>query len=146
MSIKFYDPSKVRVVMSGILIDGFDANDILSIDFDNNKYTKSVAKKGQSCYNRQTNRGGTLTVKVLSNSKSLNMFYLAMLALDNINMPFVMTIIDTNEDSQSYILYDCMIKNNPQVSKSKTISSTEITIWFNKFVPNIISNEISKLL
>lgn len=70
MTVKQYDPSEVDVVFGTFLLSGFQENAIVEVEHDDDFYTIVKGVDGDVSRSRVACRTATITIKLMSTSKS----------------------------------------------------------------------------
>lgn len=84
MALKKYDPKAVSVIFGGP-ITGFADGTFVSVEFDEDLFTKVVGADGEACRSKTNNLGARVTITLLQSSTS-NTFLSAALNTD-LNSP-----------------------------------------------------------
>lgn len=70
MPVKTHDFNRVKVSVNGVPISGFIDGDAVSIEFDEDEWSKNVGADGQVARVRQNQPGGTITIRLQPTSDS----------------------------------------------------------------------------
>jgi hypothetical protein len=81
-NISTYDPTKMTVVVGGVILSGFSDGDYITAKRDEDLYMKRVGADGHVARARNGNKSGTIEIKLLQSSPAVNELS-ALLALDN---------------------------------------------------------------
>lgn len=77
-----YDPSKLTVIVGGVIVSGFSDGDYITAKRDEDLYTKRVGADGHVARARNGNKSGTIEIKLLQGSPAVSEIA-ALVALDN---------------------------------------------------------------
>jgi hypothetical protein len=83
MAVKTYDPDKVAVVF-GVPITGFGPDTFVSIEYDEDAFTKTIGIDGESCRAKAHNKGAKVTITLMQSSAS-NDYLSALFNADNLS-------------------------------------------------------------
>lgn len=82
MATSTYDPSKLTVIVGGVIVSGFSDGDFITAKRDEDLYMKRVGADGHVARARNGNKSGTIEIKLLQSSPAVNEIA-ALVALDN---------------------------------------------------------------
>ena len=82
MAATTYDPTKLNVIVGGVIVSGFSDGDFITAKRDEDLYMKRVGADGHVARARNGNKSGTIEIKLLQSSPAVNELA-ALLALDN---------------------------------------------------------------
>lgn len=77
-----YDPTKLTVIVGGVIVSGFSDGDYITAKRDEDLYTKRVGADGHVARARNGNKSGTIEIKLLQGSPAVAEIA-ALVALDN---------------------------------------------------------------
>lgn len=77
-----YDPTKLTVIVGGVIVSGFSDGDYITAKRDEDLYTKRVGADGHVARARNGNKSGTIEIKLLQGSPAVSEIA-ALVALDN---------------------------------------------------------------
>lgn len=77
-----YDPTKLTVIVGGVIVSGFSDGDYITAKRDEDLYTKRVGADGHVARARNGNKSGTIEIKLLQGSPVVSEIA-ALVALDN---------------------------------------------------------------
>ena len=81
-NVTTYDPTKIVVVVGGVIVSGFADGDFITAKRDEDLYMKRVGADGHVARARNGNKSGTIEIKLLQSSPAVNEIS-ALVALDN---------------------------------------------------------------
>lgn len=82
MATSTYDPSKLTVIVGGVIVTGFSDGDFITAKRDEDLYMKRVGADGHVARSRNGNKSGAIEIKLLQSSPAVNELA-ALVALDN---------------------------------------------------------------
>lgn len=82
MATSTYDPTKLTVIVGGVIVTGFSDGDYITAKRDEDLYTKRVGADGHVARARNGNKSGTIEIKLLQSSPAVAELS-ALVALDN---------------------------------------------------------------
>jgi len=82
MATSTYDPSKLTVIVGGVIVTGFSDGDFITAKRDEDLYMKRVGADGHVARARNGNKSGTIEIKLLQSSPAVTELS-ALVALDN---------------------------------------------------------------
>jgi len=82
MATSTYDPTKLTVIVGGVIVTGFSDGDFITAKRDEDLYMKRVGADGHVARARNGNKSGTIEIKLLQSSPAVNEIA-ALVALDN---------------------------------------------------------------
>jgi hypothetical protein len=77
-----YDPTKLTVIVGGVIVSGFSDGDYITAKRDEDLYTKRVGADGHVARARNGNKSGTIEIKLLQGSPAVSEIA-QLVALDN---------------------------------------------------------------
>lgn len=77
-----YDPTKLTVIVGGVIVSGFSDGDYITAKRDEDLYTKRVGADGHVARARNGNKSGTIEIKLLQGSPAVSEIA-TLVALDN---------------------------------------------------------------
>jgi hypothetical protein len=80
--VSTYDPTKLTVIVGGVIVSGFTDGDFIMAKRDEDLYTKRVGADGHVARARNANKAGTIEITLLQSSPAVAEIA-ALLALDN---------------------------------------------------------------
>ena len=75
-----YDPSEITFTFGGFALTGFAEGSFITVEYDEDSFTLDVGTDGEGARNKNANRAGKFTVKLMQTSSSndiLSSFYRA---------------------------------------------------------------------
>lgn len=81
-TVSTYDPTKLTVIVGGVIVTGFIDGDYVTAKRDEDLYTKRVGADGHVARVRNGNKSGTIEIKLLQGSPAVAEIA-ALVALDN---------------------------------------------------------------
>ncbi len=126
-------------VIAGILeLEGFaDADDVVSIVFDAEQFTKVAGAKGDVARVQTADNSCTITIKLLQTSNSnslLAALYLADVSSGSAVFPMVIT---DKESGEGYAVNNAWIQKFPDITRGKTVNSMDWVFQGDKLTPVI---------
>ena len=82
MATSTYDPTKLTVIVGGVIVSGFSDGDFITAKRDEDLYMKRVGADGHVARARNGNKSGTIEIKLLQSSPAVNELA-QLVALDN---------------------------------------------------------------
>lgn len=126
INITNYDPTKVSVVISGLVITGFADSSVVAVARNEDIVTPSVGAQGDVVYSENANQSATITLSLQSTSASV--YKLRQMALSRQEVDIV--ISDAGNDGGELLSAGrCRITKVPDSKKEKTAGSVDITIF-----------------
>lgn len=130
MAIYKYHPDKVNVLVSyaganksvyGLSQDGF-----VTVEFDDDKITKTIGVSGEGLYNISASKAGSITLTFLQGSPWLDMFKQKSASEET----FYIEVNDSNEYSSKgkFICEKAMVRQTPVYSYGAEASDVEVVI------------------
>jgi hypothetical protein len=80
--VSTYDPTKLTVIVGGVIVSGFIDGDFITAKRDEDLYMKRVGADGHVARSRNANKSGTIEITLLQSSPAVNEIA-ALVALDN---------------------------------------------------------------
>ncbi len=131
MNITNYDPMKVSVVVSGLVITGFADSSVVVVARNEDIVTPAVGAQGDVVYSENANQSAMITLSLQSTSASV--YKLRQMALSRQEVDVV--ISDAGNDGGELLNAGrCRITKVPDSKKEKTAGSVDVTI----FAPAIV--------
>lgn len=125
MGIATFDPQQVSIILGGTLIDGFSEDQLISIDYMEERYITKSGARGGTARTRVTNRQARATIYLLSTSPS-NDFLSSLFNSDYYGggntVPFLLR--DASGTSQASATTAFVLKP-PPLSFSKDVQTRE---------------------
>ena len=82
MTTSTYDPTKLTVIVGGVIVTGFSDGDFITAKRDEDLYMKRVGADGHVARARNGNKSGTIEIKLLQSSPAVTQLS-SLVALDN---------------------------------------------------------------
>lgn len=126
INITNYDPTKVSVVISGLVITGFADSSVVTVARNEDIVTPSVGAQGDVVYSENANQSATVTLTLQSTSASV--YKIRQMALSRQEVDIV--ISDAGNDGGELLSASrCRITKVPDSKKEKTAGSVDVTIF-----------------
>ncbi len=126
MNITNYDPRKVSLIISGLVITGFAESSVVSVARNEDIVIPSVGSQGDVVYSENANESATVTFSLQSTSASL--YKLRSLAIGRREVDVVISDA-SNDGSELLSANRCRITKVPDSKKEKTAGSVDVTIF-----------------
>lgn len=125
MAVKTYDPKQVLLIIGGAPIGGFADGEFISVERDEDTYTKISGADGEVSRSKSNNKMGELTVTLLQTSSS-NLILSAIMQADELSNSGVVPIF-IKDGLGTTILFSAegWIKKPPTVSYDKELTDRE---------------------
>ncbi len=132
-----YDPNEVTIVVGAILVDGFADGTFVSVEWDEDAFTKTIGAGGEVCRARSNNNGASVTLTLLQSSAA-NDLLSALHNADKLSpggdgiVPFIMkdgtgrTVISAEK---------CWVRKPATVTYGREVENREWTIDTGDMVP-----------
>ena len=126
MEITNYDPMKVSIVVSGLVITGFADSSVVKVARNEDIVTPSVGAQGDVVYSENANQSATITISLQSTASALQK--LRTMAKSRREVDIV--ISDASNDGGELLSAGrCRITKVPDSNKDKTSGSADVTIF-----------------
>lgn len=126
MNITNYDPMKVSVIVSGLVITGFADSSVVNVARNEDIVTPSVGSQGDVVYSENANQSATITFSLQSTSASVTK--LRSLALGRQEVSVVISDA-SNDGGELLSAVRCRITKVPDSKKEKVAGSVDVTIF-----------------
>lgn len=129
MGIKTYDPKEVQVILGGVPMSGLPDGTAVSLEWDDDAFTKTVGIDGEVSRSKNNNKCATLKFTLAQTSKSndiLSAFAIADEASNSGVAPFMLK--ETGSGSTLVAAEAAWIQGWPTVVYAKGIEGREWTI------------------
>lgn len=126
MNITNYDPAKVSVVVSGLVITGFAESSVVTVARNEDIVTPTVGSQGDVVYSENANQSATITMVLQSTSASV--YKLRQMARNRQEVDVVISDV-SNDGGELLSAVRCRITKVPDSKKEKVVSSLDITIF-----------------
>lgn len=128
MVLRTYDPASVVISVGGVPMSGFADGTFLTVDRDENAFTKVTGADGTSTRVKSNNRSGTMTLTLKQSSPS-NDILSGFAALDELsNLGVVPIIIKDLSGNSLFFSATGWVQKYPSTEFAKEISNREWTL------------------
>lgn len=122
---KTFDSKQVTVYYNGLLLEGYAPGDFLTVERDEDMFTKSVGASGASARAKTNNAGGMITLRLLQTSESNDELSALALLDEQSNLGSGALMIKDNSGTMLVVCDDAWIKKLPTVTLGTEISVKE---------------------
>ena len=133
--MKHYNAADVSIIIAGIPVSGFDDGDFLTVERDEDAYTKKVGTDGEVTRSKTNNKSGSATLTLMQTS-AVNVLLSALHALDELTGngvgPF---LAKDNSGSTIHTAQNCWIRKMPASTFSREAGAREWVIDLDKLIP-----------
>ena len=123
-TVTTYDPTKLSVIIGGVIVSGFIDGDYITAKRDEDLYTKRVGADGHVVRSRNGNKSGTIEVKLLQSSPSVNEIA-ALVALDNFmfdgDVLIPIAIVNPGDGAELVATTQAWLKTAPEMTFGKEV-------------------------
>lgn len=127
MSVKTYDPKQVQLIIGGAPIGGFADGEFISVERDEDTFTKVAGADGEVSRSKSNNKMGELTVTLLQTSASNAILSAFMLADELSNSGVIPIFIKDALGTTTLFSAEGWVKKPPTVSYDKELTDREWT-------------------
>ena len=126
--VRTYDAAQVVLTINGVAISGYADGTFISVEREEQSFTKVVGADGTTSRAKSNNRSGSLTLTILQTSPS-NDVLSALLAQDELNNDAVVPVLIKDNTGKSRLFSATgWVQGMPTVEYGKEISNREWTI------------------
>jgi hypothetical protein len=134
MGAKTYDPQKVKLSLGGQIASGYVDGTFISVERDEDSWTKVVGADGEVSRAKSANTAATLTL-TLAQTSPFNDILSALAAADEVNSAGVFPVILKDNGGNTVISSGAgWVKKPPVAAFSKTVEGREWVIDLGKTV------------
>ena len=123
--VKTYDAKQTTVYYNGLLLEGYAPGEFLTIERDEDMFTKSVGASGASARAKTNNRGGMVTLRLQQTSESNDELSALALADELSNTGSGALMIKDNSGTLLAVCDDAWIKKLPTVNLGTEVGVKE---------------------
>jgi len=127
MAVKTYDPKQVQLIIGGAPIGGFADGEFISVERDEDTFTKVAGADGEVSRSKSNNKMGELTVTLLQTSASNAILSAFMLADELSNSGVIPIFIKDSLGTTTLFSAEGWVKKPPAVSYDKELTDREWT-------------------
>jgi len=124
MATSTYDPSKLTVIVGGVIVSGFSDGDFITAKRDEDLYMKRVGADGHVARARNGNKSGTIEIKLLQSSPAVNEIA-ALVALDNFlfdgDVLIPISIVSPGDGAELVAATQAWLKTPPEMVFGKEV-------------------------
>lgn len=124
MAATTYDPTKLNVIVGGVIVTGFSDGDFITAKRDEDLYMKRVGADGHVARARNGNKSGTIEIKLLQSSPAVNQLA-ALVALDNFffdgNVLIPIAIVSPGDGAELVATTSAWLKTPPEMVFGKEV-------------------------
>lgn len=119
-----YDPSKLTVIVGGVIVTGFTDGDFITAKRDEDLYMKRVGADGHVARARNGNKSGTIEIKLLQSSPAVNELA-ALVALDNFlfdgDILIPISVVNPGDGAELVVATQAWLKTPPEMVFGKEV-------------------------
>ena len=123
--VSTYDPTKLVVIVGGVIVSGFIDGDFITAKRDEDLYMKRVGADGHVARARNANKSGTIEITLLQSSPAVNELA-ALVALDNFyfdgDVLIPISILSPGSNSELVVSTQSWLKTPPEMVFAKEVS------------------------
>ena len=127
-----YNPAEVSIIISGIPISGYADGTFITVERDEDSFTKQVGTDGEVTRSKSNNKTGTATLILMQTSAS-NLALSALLAVDELTGngvgPFLMK---DNSGNSIYAGQNCWLRKYPSSEFGREATGREWAVDIDK--------------
>lgn len=140
--VRTYDPSQVIVTINGANMSGFADGTFVTIERDEQSFTKVIGADGTSSRSKTSNRSGMLTITLAQTSPS-NDILSALLAQDEASSDAVFSVQVKDNSGDSRVFSGTgWVQGMPSIEYGKDMSNREWVIELVDMEFNIAGNAL----
>jgi len=119
-----YDPTKLTVIVGGVIVSGFIDGDFITAKRDEDLYMKRVGADGHVARARNGNKSGSIEIKLLQSSPAVNELS-ALVALDNFlfdgDILIPIQIVSPGDGAELVVSTQSWLKSAPEIVFGKEV-------------------------
>jgi len=119
-----YDPTKLTVIVGGVIVSGFIDGDFITAKRDEDLYMKRVGADGHVARARNGNKSGSIEIKLLQSSPAVNELS-ALVALDNFlfdgDILIPIQIVSPGDGAELVVSTQSWLKTPPEIVFGKEV-------------------------
>jgi hypothetical protein len=119
-----YDPTKLTVIVGGVIVSGFIDGDFITAKRDEDLYMKRVGADGHVARARNGNKSGSIEIKLLQSSPAVTELS-ALVALDNFlfdgDILIPIAIMSPGDGSELVVSTQSWLKSAPEMVFGKEV-------------------------
>jgi len=119
-----YDPTKLTVIVGGVIVSGFIDGDFITAKRDEDLYMKRVGADGHVARARNGNKSGSIEIKLLQSSPAVNELS-ALVALDNFlfdgDVLIPIAIMSPGDGAELVVSTQSWLKTPPEIVFGKEV-------------------------
>lgn len=135
MSVRTYDPKQVSVLIGGVPMSGFADGTFVSIERDEDTFSKVVGSDGVTSRAKTNNRNGTLTLTLAQTSPSNDVLEGIALLDENSNTGVVPVMVKDNSGRSIHFSALGWVQKHPTAEFGKEVSNREWTVALADYTP-----------
>jgi hypothetical protein len=120
-----YDPTKLVVIVGGVIVSGFIDGDFITAKRDEDLYMKRVGADGHVARARNGNKSGSIEITLLQSSPAVNEIA-ALVALDNFfydgDILIPISILSPGNNAELVVSTQSWLKTPPEMVFAKEVS------------------------
>lgn len=126
MNITNYDPIKVSVIVSGLVVTGFADSSVVKVARNEDIVTPSVGSQGDVVYSENANQSATITMSLQSTASALQ----KLRSMAKSRREVEVVISDASNDGGELLSAGrCRITKVPDSNKDKVAGAVDVTIF-----------------
>lgn len=126
LNFRQWDPTKTISNIGGHTPRAFAEGSSIKVEFDTPKRSKHIGLDGQGRHIKSADRSGKVTVRMASYSPS----NAAFIALDLVDIPFPIAIVDKASNGDSFFAKSCTLTQDPPLEFSDGETGVEYVFQF----------------
>jgi len=119
-----YDPTKLTVIVGGVIVSGFIDGDFITAKRDEDLYMKRVGADGHVARARNGNKSGSIEIKLLQSSPAVNELS-ELVALDNFlfdgDILIPIQIVSPGDGAELVVSTQSWLKTPPEIVFGKEV-------------------------
>lgn len=147
MNVSVHNSNDVSIVISNVItLTGFGEQEMYKVNYNADLTNTKVALNGNTYTSFNKNKTGTLTIKLMPNSKE----FLQLRALEEFvrifyNYTFPITILNNNTNQLSYVFQRCSFKTFPE-EKGRELKELEIAFNFENYASPTLTTLVNDFI
>jgi len=126
MAVYQYKPNEVKVTVAGVVVTDLAQDGFLSVEYDEDKVTKTIDVNGGGVFNVSASTAGSITISLLGGSPWLAFFTDA--AIGGLPLPVIITDKNKYANKVNFACELAMVKQVPSYEFGAEISEVEVVL------------------
>jgi len=135
MSVKTYDPAAVAVSVGGVPISGFADGTFISVERDEDAFSKVVGADGITSRAKSNNRGGNITITLAQTSPSNDVLEALALLDENTNTGIVPVLVKEGTGRAIHFSALAWVRKSATATYAKEIENREWILDMADYTP-----------